>query len=369
MRRPRPLHRLLTLLPLLLLLLHPTPITASDSDPACTITSPVTHNFFDLRPLALSNLTGSSAQTDYISLGHDYPANFTLNICAPVLSPLAAHAVDLPPGVANVSAFYTLPKKPSRRRGPASPSPSDENDNEEEEVTVYSLGTPSTHLLLRGRKLILELTNGSRCPTPSTSTSSSSSSTPPTPLYKSTLLTFLCDPGPLDPSLPPTISFIGSLADCLYVFEVRTPHACPTYHDDSAAVLGPFAIFVVVLAVFAVVYCVGGCVYQRTVLNARGWRQVPHGNVWRGWGRRVAGVVGWVVRRRRGGGGGGGRYSGLNSGGGGGYGQVGGGGRRRGPGGVGVGGVAPQVVISDHDEDDDDDENRLLDQLDEEWDE
>lgn len=34
--------------------------------------------------------------------------------------------------------------------------------------------------------------------------------------------------------------------------------------------------------VAAVVYCVGGCVYQRTVMHARGWRQIPHYHAWAG---------------------------------------------------------------------------------------
>ena len=34
------------------------------------------------------------------------------------------------------------------------------------------------------------------------------------------------------------------------------------------------------MGVFAVVYLVGGIVYQRTVMHARGWRQIPHHSVW-----------------------------------------------------------------------------------------
>jgi len=28
------------------------------------------------------------------------------------------------------------------------------------------------------------------------------------------------------------------------------------------------------------VYFIGGCVYQRTVMHARGWRQLPHWQTW-----------------------------------------------------------------------------------------
>lgn len=34
------------------------------------------------------------------------------------------------------------------------------------------------------------------------------------------------------------------------------------------------------MGVFALVYLVGGIVYQRTVMHARGWRQIPHYSVW-----------------------------------------------------------------------------------------
>ena len=34
------------------------------------------------------------------------------------------------------------------------------------------------------------------------------------------------------------------------------------------------------MGVFAVVYLVGGIVYQRTVMHARGWRQIPHYHAW-----------------------------------------------------------------------------------------
>jgi len=34
------------------------------------------------------------------------------------------------------------------------------------------------------------------------------------------------------------------------------------------------------MGVFAMVYLVGGIVYQRTVMHARGWRQIPHYHAW-----------------------------------------------------------------------------------------
>jgi hypothetical protein len=34
------------------------------------------------------------------------------------------------------------------------------------------------------------------------------------------------------------------------------------------------------MGVFAAVYLIGGIVYQRTVMHARGWRQIPHYHAW-----------------------------------------------------------------------------------------
>jgi hypothetical protein len=35
------------------------------------------------------------------------------------------------------------------------------------------------------------------------------------------------------------------------------------------------------------VYLVGGCVYQRTVMHARGWRQLPNYSMWAGIGSYI----------------------------------------------------------------------------------
>lgn len=96
------------------------------------------------------------------------------------------------------------------------------------------------------------------------------------------------------------------------------------------------------------VYIIGGIVYQRTVMHQRGWRQLPNYHVW-------AGMVGFIsdffviltssclrlIPGRRGSGG----YNRLGENGGEGSPRGGFGARGRGR----------------------DDENRLIDQLDEEW--
>jgi cation-dependent mannose-6-phosphate receptor len=51
-------------------------------DAECTVASPHSENFFDLTKLWRTSDSGS----DWIIKGQDYGTNFTMNICAPVLS-------------------------------------------------------------------------------------------------------------------------------------------------------------------------------------------------------------------------------------------------------------------------------------------
>lgn len=92
------------------------------------------------------------------------------------------------------------------------------------------------------------------------------------------------------------------------------------------------------LIIFLAVYLLGGIAYQRTVMHQRGWRQLPNYNVWASIFSLVKDIIiiltsscaRWLPRRQ-------------------GYNQLPGNGR-------GGRGGRP------------DDENRLIDQLDEEWD-
>src|SRR5579859_8193591 len=81
-------------------------------DPECTVTNPVTNEFFDLRPLIRKEADKSRSQSwqcvdsrdDWHISGYDYRHNFTLNICEPVLSDYSDVV-----GVSdkrNVSGFY-----------------------------------------------------------------------------------------------------------------------------------------------------------------------------------------------------------------------------------------------------------------------
>ena len=74
-------------------------------DEECTITSPHSENFFDLRKLRRSpDLT--PPQADWQVKGLDYGANFSINICGPVLADTSAVEGVADDKLALVSAFY-----------------------------------------------------------------------------------------------------------------------------------------------------------------------------------------------------------------------------------------------------------------------
>lgn len=166
----------------------------------------------------------------------------------------------------------------------------------------------NTQPLIRGRKLVLNYTDGSPCPSPDsdkrrraeleplqqtdlfpsstdtngsardTTLSGSSSSSTPT-RRKQTLISLLCDRDPLNPPL--TLSFVGSFDECTYVFEARSSAACAGI-EQAKQTLSPSGVFGVIAIIALLVYLVGGCVYSRTVLNQRGWRQLPNYALWAG---------------------------------------------------------------------------------------
>jgi len=194
---------------------------------SCTIRNNATESYYDLSNLIRAQSGGS----DWLVRGFDYGHNFSINICAPVVSPV--NKFEGLSDASHVSAYYL------------------------NGTDAVAIGGASTGLHFRGRKLILEYSGGSPCPHQSN-------------FRRTTTLSFQCDREVFQRA---AISFVSAPNDCSYFFDVRTAYACPTVQLQAA---GPFAIFGVILLVAMLVYCIGGCVYQRIVLHARGLRQIPH---------------------------------------------------------------------------------------------
>ncbi|KAG5929627.1 hypothetical protein E4U42_005217 [Claviceps africana] len=241
--------------------------------PACTATaSSGTGGFFDLRPAMahpqpLGKQQKAGVIKDYRSRGYDYGKNFTLNICAAVVDPVK-DVMGVPKSSwRNVSAYYMA------------------------HGNVYSIGSESKNLVSRGRKLVLQYTGGSPCGEKTKSSQGlqnsssrswvSSNDKETTTKRKSTTISFLCD---RDPSSAQTaFSFVGVSPDeCSYFFEARSIHACAGAEPHKPGSVGPGSVFGLILGIAILVYVLGGVFYNRTVKNARGWRQLPNYSLWAG---------------------------------------------------------------------------------------
>ncbi|KAG6001286.1 hypothetical protein E4U21_004523 [Claviceps maximensis] len=248
-------------------------VSSTTHVPACTASASAgTGGFFDLRPVvAQPEQKGKPHKTgvmkDYRSRGYDYGKNFTLNICGAVVDPVT-DVMGVPKSSwRNVSAYYMA------------------------HGDIYSIGSESKDLVSRGRKLVLQYTGGSPCGeiekpkkgsrSALSKTNANSSDKEKTTKRKSTTISFLCD---RDPSTAQAaVSFVGVSPDeCSYFFEARSVHACAGAEPHKPGSVGPGSVFGIILVITILVYALGGVFYNRAVKNARGWRQLPNYSLWAG---------------------------------------------------------------------------------------
>ncbi|KAB8078563.1 mannose-6-phosphate receptor binding domain-containing protein [Aspergillus leporis] len=220
----------------------------------CVARSPTTGLYYDLNPISLSppstkeeKLRGNVRDESWHAKGHDYNANFTINVCAPVVEDIKDVVGVVSTKWKNVSAYY------------------------EKEGKIYSIGQQASEPFFRGRKLVLNYTDGSPCAGERIGNGSRT---------KSTIMSFLCDRDA--PTHQATASFVGTMDQCTYFFEVRSSAACGGIAPADGQGLGPAGIFGVIASIAVVAYLVGGCAYQRTVMHQRGWRQCPNYSLWAG---------------------------------------------------------------------------------------
>ncbi|KAK1055611.1 Cation-independent mannose-6-phosphate receptor CI-MPR [Friedmanniomyces endolithicus] len=194
---------------------------------------------------------------------------------------------------------------------------------------VYSIGQQNSVPVLRGRKLVVNYTDGSPYDTdvgkrshiiedlssrailgddddeddgdkkkqpkkPSKSHDDDDDDEPKKPMKtpfthpvrrKNTVVSFLCDRDPLAQTL--LLSFISSSPDqCTYFFEARSSAGCGGI-ETAKQTLSPSGVFGMIVGIAFLVYIVGGCVYSRVVLQQRGWRQLPNYALWSSMGRFI----------------------------------------------------------------------------------
>lgn len=153
--------------------------------------------------------------------------------------------------------------------------------------------------IFRGRKLVLNYTDGSPCDSPHRTLlprkknkhdddddddddedDRKSKPKKPNPRRKNTIIAFQCERDSLAPKAH--VSFLGASPDeCTYVFEARSMAACGGSMAAQQS-LGAGGVFGVIFLIAAAVYLLGGIAYQRTVMHQRGWRQLPNYNLWAG---------------------------------------------------------------------------------------
>ncbi|KAL8871633.1 MAG: hypothetical protein Q9174_002582 [Haloplaca sp. 1 TL-2023] len=326
----------------------------------CTIFSPTTNAYYDLNALTVLPLKDhkkvhkDDRGESWHARGYGMGTNFTLNFCAPVIETLEDVVGIKDSQLKNVSAFYEWKGK------------------------TYSIGQTPAELVFRGRELSLIYENGSPCDSPLTSEPPATherrklndhdddeeddnkkkgdkekddddededdeekphkggSSRDRGVSRKSTLISLACDQNLAAGKAH--ISFVGASPDqCTYFFRAKSLAACGGVKEPPTG-LGSGGVFSVILIIFLAVYLLGGIAYQRTVMHQRGWRQLPNYGVWATIGSFLRDVFiiltsscSRLVPRKHG------------------YNQLPGSGR---------GGRGSRA----------DDENRLIDQLDEEWD-
>lgn len=310
------------LLALLFSLTGPGLVAAADADKTtsstpCTATSAL-GAFYDLRPdMAVKaddkakHRKRGAPTVDYHARGWDYGSNFTVNVCAPVVkTPENVRGLDKG-AWQNISAYYVS------------------------KGDVYSLGAATGTLTPRGRKLVLQYTGGSPCggsgskkrdlgssdsssrleargsvhkgasygaydeedekdgraTTARTATTAAAKTkvseaakekdTDAPERRKSATISFLCDRDSTTGTA--AISFVGADPDeCAYFFEMRSMHACAGAEPHTPGSVGPGSVFAIILLIAVLVYLGGGIMYQRTVANQRGWRQLPNYSLWAG---------------------------------------------------------------------------------------
>ncbi|CAD6503169.1 BgTH12-02837 [Blumeria graminis f. sp. triticale] len=232
----------------------------------CTISS-AAGAFYDLNDLRVQapgetkKLRKGARVEDWKVRGYDYhenQANFTLNLCGALASP-QKDFVGIDESLwSNVSAFYELG------------------------AHKFSIGQQNSTLRLRGRRLVLEYHNGSPCGTEASNKDNNR--------RKSSIFSFHCDKDPLAAPSSGLVTYVGTLDDeCAYYFEVLSNVACITTEPAKQSV-GPGAVFAIIGFVAILVYLLGGVFYQRNVAHARGWRQLPNYSMWASIGNFVTNI-------------------------------------------------------------------------------
>lgn len=196
----------------------------------CTVLNPL-KGFIDLRGLSSSGNEGKAVP--WMARSFDSTRNYTVGIC---LTPLKKANWDVPTtdqtNALHIGAYYV-----------------DENGQ------YVLIGKYAQTPVFKGRKLTLTYVNGSYCDGMTYKNGEK--------VRKRSVLTFTCDREMMTKA---QVSYITSVDDCTYMFEVRSHYACPTAAkaDNLAAIW----IFLFILLAALMVYFSGGFLYRNLKLRS-----------------------------------------------------------------------------------------------------
>lgn len=215
----------------------------------CAVLNPQTGQYIDLSQLSSTpnevmdpkKRRKESSKTRWLmkGWGDDIDKNFTLSICSSPISDDSESSTNKNNARNHLNnrtgAYY-----------------SQYITNEDQKIESFkSIGDfsikPQLHNV-NNRKLILKYENGSYCPDKN--------------YRKSTLLNFICD---RETTTKATISYIGSLNDCSYFFEVRSVYACPTSNKTNE--INVVGIFIGIIIVFILVQYLRRSMHRRIMLK------------------------------------------------------------------------------------------------------
>ncbi|KAJ9088731.1 Cation-independent mannose-6-phosphate receptor CI-MPR [Entomophthora muscae] len=199
----------------------------------CSVHNTTTNDFYDL-----SSLIKKSGSENYKIFSIETQPKkqnrtFQLNVCEPLATPPKGITVGSTVAVSLLG--------------------SDGNE--------ISLGKNSSTPILREGSLVLTYSEGAAC-----------KSDPKR--KRSTKIIFTC----IDSLISKLPTFAGDFDDCEYVFEWKTPAACPISETNLSAGTIIFRFFCI--AVFF--YLLIGILYKRFVRNAQGLEQIPNFDFWFG---------------------------------------------------------------------------------------
>ncbi|KAJ3913078.1 mannose-6-phosphate receptor binding domain-containing protein [Lentinula edodes] len=163
----------------------------------------------------------------------------------------------------------------------------------EKERGSFSIGEKNTTLVLSSGanpKIVME--NGSRCKSENGQSKNDRAGT---------IVEFICDTSVYGSGTPRLTAQWPPHNDelaCVFFVEWRTHYACPT--GESGGPWGFFAVFAILVTLLVMLYIVFGTLYNRYVLQLRGFDQIPqfsieamkyHGREALGWFRDIMGQL------------------------------------------------------------------------------